>query len=215
MERAVELGCLWTTHLHLKQCQVRARGLGSLSDATTSCRRTHHPFLPLKGDAESRKPHATPSALIVTQPYTPELSPLPRTVFEGFRLQRILDASKIASIALIHRDATVDAVRSAMKQNSWVHFAWHGSQDAEDVTRSAFALYDGPLTLTDLMSTTSDNADLAFLSECQTTVGDEKIPEESAHLAAGMLAVGFKGVVERNFMCWVPFVHFGRERPLL
>ena len=45
------------------------------------------------------------------------------------------------------------------------------------------------------MNTVSDNAELAFLSACQTAVGDEKIPEESAHLAAGMLAVGFKGVV--------------------
>ena len=36
---------------------------------------------------------------------------------------------------------------------------------------------------------------LAFLSACQTAVGDRKTWEESARLAAGMLAVGFKGVV--------------------
>ena len=60
---------------------------------------------------------------------------------------------------------------------------------------SAFALYDGPLSLADLMVTTADNAELAFLSACQTAVGDEKIPEESVHLAAGMLVVGFKGVI--------------------
>ncbi|VDC02148.1 unnamed protein product [Peniophora sp. CBMAI 1063] len=45
------------------------------------------------------------------------------------------------------------------------------------------------------MNTTSDNAELAFLSACETATGDDKMPEESAHLAAGMLAVGFKGVV--------------------
>ena len=62
--------------------------------------------------------------------------------------------------------------------------------------KSAFALYDGPLSLAELMSTTATGrAELAFLSACQTAVGDEKIPEESMHLAAGMLAVGFKGVV--------------------
>ena len=64
-----------------------------------------------------------------------------------------------------------------------------------DPTQSAFALYDGPLTLSRLMGMVADNAELAFLSACQTAAGDEKIPEESAHLAAGMLAVGFKGVV--------------------
>ena len=64
-----------------------------------------------------------------------------------------------------------------------------------DATKSAFALCDGPLTLADLMRTVADNAELAFLSACQTAVGDANTPEESAHLAAGMLAVGFKGVV--------------------
>ena len=82
-----------------------------------------------------------------------------------------------------------------MSTYSWVHLACHGSQNPKDVMKSAFALYDGPLTLADLMSTVSDNGELAFLSACQTAVGDAKKPEESAHLAAGMLAVGFKGVV--------------------
>lgn len=45
------------------------------------------------------------------------------------------------------------------------------------------------------MVTSADNAELAFLSACQTAVGDEKIPEESIRLAAGMLAVGYKGVI--------------------
>ena len=82
-----------------------------------------------------------------------------------------------------------------MSQYPWIHLACHGKQDATDPTQSAFHLYDGPLTLSALMNTTSDNAELAFLSACQTAVGDEKIPEESVHLAAGMLVVGFKGVI--------------------
>ena len=45
------------------------------------------------------------------------------------------------------------------------------------------------------MATTADNAELAFLSACQTATGDENNPEEAVHLAAGMLAVGFKGIV--------------------
>ena len=38
-------------------------------------------------------------------------------------------------------------------------------------------------------------ADLAFLSACQTSTGDEKLSEEAVHLAAGMLAAGYRGVV--------------------
>ena len=45
------------------------------------------------------------------------------------------------------------------------------------------------------MNTASDDAEIAFLSACKTAVGDEKVPEESVHLAAGMLVVGFKGVI--------------------
>lgn len=45
------------------------------------------------------------------------------------------------------------------------------------------------------MDTVAENAELAFLSACQTAVGDKRNPEESIHLAAGMLAVGFQGVI--------------------
>jgi len=37
--------------------------------------------------------------------------------------------------------------------------------------------------------------DLAFLSACQTSTGDEKLSEEVVHLAAGMLAAGYQSVV--------------------
>ena len=37
--------------------------------------------------------------------------------------------------------------------------------------------------------------DLAFLSACQTSTGDGRLSEEAVHLAAGMLAAGYRGVV--------------------
>ncbi|KZV61082.1 hypothetical protein PENSPDRAFT_314628 [Peniophora sp. CONT] len=141
------------------------------------------------------KQQSPPSVLVVTQPATPNQSSLPGTIDESRRLQRILDESLIPCKALDDKEATVDAVRSAMNQHSWVHLACHGSQHTADATQSAFHLYDGRLSLSDLMQTTADDAELAFLSACQTATGDEKNPEESVHLAAGMLAVGFKGVV--------------------
>ena len=39
------------------------------------------------------------------------------------------------------------------------------------------------------------NADLAFLSACQTSAGQEDLPNEAVHLAAGMLAAGYRRVV--------------------
>lgn len=133
--------------------------------------------------------------LVVTQPATPDHIALPGTVHEGARIQSLLSAAKIGSTILNDTEATVKAVLSVMDQYQWVHFACHGSQSRADAAQSSFALVDGPLTLLDLMRTRSMHAELAFLSACETATGDEKIPEESAHLAAGMLAVGFKGVV--------------------
>jgi CHAT domain-containing protein len=39
------------------------------------------------------------------------------------------------------------------------------------------------------------NADLAFLSACQTSTGKENLSEEAVHLAAGMLGAGYRRVV--------------------
>ena len=37
--------------------------------------------------------------------------------------------------------------------------------------------------------------DLAFLSACQKSTGDGRLSEEAVHLAAGMLAAGYRGVI--------------------
>ncbi|VDC06467.1 unnamed protein product [Peniophora sp. CBMAI 1063] len=143
----------------------------------------------------STQQHTAPGILVVTQPATPGLSRLPGTTIEGTRLREVFAASQTPSMALNGNEATTDAVKLALKEHSWLHLACHGRQEVTDPLKSAFALYDGPLSLSDLMVITADNAELAFLSACQTAVGDERIPEESMHLAAGMLAVGYKGVI--------------------
>lgn len=130
---------------------------------------------------------------MIAQPATPGLGRLPGTKHECTRIRTVL--SQTASTLLEHDQAIVAHILDVMSQYSWVHLACHGIQDKTDPTQSAFVLYDGRLTLSALMTTVADNAELAFLSACQTALGDEKRPEESAHLAAGMLTVGFQGVV--------------------
>ncbi|KZV60839.1 hypothetical protein PENSPDRAFT_593624 [Peniophora sp. CONT] len=91
---------------------------------------------------------------------------------------------------------STETVRAVLLEHNWAHLACHGSQDLTGPLQRAFPLYNGPqLSLVDVMSTTADNAKHAFLSACQTAIGDEEIPEEPMHLAAGMLTVGFKGVI--------------------
>ncbi|VDC07766.1 unnamed protein product [Peniophora sp. CBMAI 1063] len=190
----------WCPSGALMQLPLHAAGIYDETAGPRTCNlvvSSYAPSLPAltRSLDSSARQGSTPRILVVTQPDTPGFPPLPGTTVEGLRLRELFDDSETPPTALDGEHATTDAVKRVLGEYSWLHLACHGSQDLNDPLKSAFALYDGPLTLSDLMATTADNADLAFLSACQTAVGDEKISEESMHLAAGMLAVGFKGVV--------------------
>jgi CHAT domain-containing protein len=89
----------------------------------------------------------------------------------------------------------VVVVRDNMRIHNSIHLACHGIQDTSQPLRSGFAMRDGRLELSDIIKIQNMNADLAFLSACQTSTGDERLPEEAVHLAGGMLAAGYQGVV--------------------
>jgi CHAT domain-containing protein len=129
--------------------------------------------------------------LVVSQPDTPGFTRISGTKEEAARILSIFPESKVLNSV----QGTVAAVLDDMKTHSWVHLACHGLQNSTDPTKSAFALYDGKLTLANLMNLSLSHADLAFLSACQTASGDQKLPEEAVHLAAGMLSVGYKSVI--------------------
>ncbi|KZV73848.1 TPR-like protein [Peniophora sp. CONT] len=134
--------------------------------------------------------------LLVTQPATPNQSALPGTAKESAALLRAMAQADVRTAVLDDKDATVTAVQAAMLNHPWVHLACHGTQDiVGDASHSAFLLHDGRLSLAALMSNMSDDAELAFLSACHTATGYYKHPEESSHVTAGMLAIGFKAVI--------------------
>lgn len=132
-----------------------------------------------------------PHVLIVSQPTTPGFSPISATTEEAGIVMSLVESST----ALHDTNGTVHAVIEGMASHPWAHLACHGIQRSDDPTKSSFALYDGALTLEQLMSQAIPNADLAVLSACQTATGDEKLSEEAVHLAAGMLSIGYKSVI--------------------
>ncbi|KAI0083728.1 CHAT domain-containing protein [Irpex rosettiformis] len=132
-----------------------------------------------------------PKALVVSQPATPNCDPIPNTRTEAEIITSLIGQST----HLDDTGGTIQAVLEGMAKHDWVHLACHGVQNRMDPTNSAFALYDGRLTLSMLMSHHLPNADLAVLSACQTATGDETLSEEAVHLAAGMLSVGYKSVI--------------------
>ena len=118
---------------------------------------------------------------------------LPGTVAE---LTRIQGRAEGVVVTRLEGDlATPAAVLTAMKKHSWVHLACHAKQDAANPLQSAFYLGGGVLNLASITKNRLEHADLAFLSACQTATGDEALPEEAIHLAAGMIMAGYRGVI--------------------
>ncbi|KAJ7871793.1 CHAT domain-containing protein [Mycena leptocephala] len=133
--------------------------------------------------------------LAVAQPSAIGQSCIPGTTEE---IKRIQDCAKgkIPVCSLVKHEATVARVEKSMTKSAFVHFACHGVQDIYNPTESALLLAGSSrLTLERIIKLSLPNADLAFLSACQTATGDKKLEEESVHLAAGMLLAGYRGVI--------------------
>jgi len=134
--------------------------------------------------------------LLVSQPNTPGLDrPIPGTTRE---IDAVCETIGIGSCNFLRLDgavATISRVKHEMDTCSWVHLACHAIQNTHEPLRSGFYLDDGPLELSEIMKQNIPQCELAFLSACQTSTGDEKLSEEVVHLAAGMLAAGYQGVV--------------------
>jgi len=106
-----------------------------------------------------------------------------------------MDGSGVDTVLLEDANATTEKVKTEIKAHNWVHFACHSVQDVTKPLKSGFHLRDGFLELLEIMQQQIPNPDLAFLSACQTSKGDLKLSDEVVHLAAGMLAAGYHGVV--------------------
>lgn len=131
--------------------------------------------------------------LAIGQQYTQGLGELPNTVPE---LEAVKESAKSTQyLQLDGANATVNAVLDAMDKYSWVHLACHASQDPTDPAQSSFHLHDGGLPLSAIVRRSFKNKGLAFLSACQTAMGDEKLPDEAVHLAGGMLMAGYPSVI--------------------
>ncbi|KAG2033260.1 CHAT domain-containing protein [Suillus americanus] len=104
-------------------------------------------------------------------------------------------APVVSFTSLEDSDATVQGALDALSHNQWLHLACHGIPNRTQPFESSFAMRDGPLMIKDIIRSNWQNPEFAFLSACHTTVGDEKSPDESIHLAAAMQFSGFRSVI--------------------
>ncbi|KAG9087367.1 hypothetical protein FS749_002960 [Ceratobasidium sp. UAMH 11750] len=177
-------------------------------------------FLPLHAAGDYSSPNTILPNLAISS-YTPTISSLSERTFSPASFSGILavgHASSIRGLAELpgtrdeldqmqvhagslpftrmdEENACTDAVLKAMQDHSWVHFACHASQNSLDPMKSAFHQHDGNLDLAMIARHPLKNAQLAFLSACQTAAGDSALPDESIHLAAGLLMAGDSTVI--------------------
>ncbi|TEB36908.1 hypothetical protein FA13DRAFT_1810453 [Coprinellus micaceus] len=132
---------------------------------------------------------------LVSQPEAPHADPIPGTTKEVSSLHEGAVWHAIRSMKLDGAEASVHSCPDLMERFSSVHLACHASQNTSNPLQSRFLFHDGHLTLNTIMQKNLKNADLAFLSACETSTGEETLADEAVHLAAGMLAAGYRRVV--------------------
>ncbi|KAJ8584166.1 TPR-like protein [Rhizopogon salebrosus TDB-379] len=123
-------------------------------------------------------------------------SPLPSVEPELELVRSLLPPAPIVSFTKITSvESTKSRALSTLRHNHWLHFACHGIQNATEPFKSAFLMRDEPLTLLDITQTDLSRHEFAFLSACQTAVGNFKTPDEVIHLAAALQFAGVKSVI--------------------
>ena len=134
-----------------------------------------------------------PSLLLVAQTD----SSLPTVKGEIQVVQDLRDSTNIEVTSLISEAATPTAVINGFRHHQFVHFACHGTLEAEEPFKAGFELYGNErLTLLEIVRAHLPAAEFAFLSVCHTAEATEgSIADEVLHLAAAVQYCGFRSVV--------------------
>ena len=140
--------------------------------------------------------NGTPTRLLlVSQPATPGLPSIPAARTETAKVKEMMEKENIELSLIEDGAATIARVKEGMGAYSWLHFVCHAVQDLVDPLKSGLYVHDGRLELLEIMKQRIQHADHVFLSSCQSGQGDEALADEVVHLAAGMLAAGYRGVI--------------------
>jgi CHAT domain-containing protein len=132
---------------------------------------------------------------LTSQPNGIPGSPIPGTTREVQKIYQTTLEHGTRALKLEGDEVSAEECLDQLDRFSSVHLACHGSQNTANPLLSKFFFHRGTLDLSAIIKKDLKNADLAFLSACQTSTGDEKLSEEAVHLAAGLLAAGYRRVV--------------------
>jgi tetratricopeptide (TPR) repeat protein len=139
-------------------------------------------------------PDNEPAPLVVAMPTTPDLPDLPHV-----RTETAMLAGRFPGATVLRGEQAVRAaVLDALPRHAWVHFACHAVSAADAAADGHLVLHDhatAPLTVADIARLRLPEAQLAYLSACDTGVPEEDLGDEALHIAGACQMAGFRHVV--------------------
>ncbi|WP_410628419.1 CHAT domain-containing protein [Amycolatopsis sp. cmx-8-4] len=169
------------------------------ASAPTVLHRAKSSYLPTLGALARARcrpvPDLSASALIVAVPDAVGVPPLAGVSVEVDRIGPYFTAGELVAGS----DATRAAVLERLPACHTLHFAGHGVQYLERGAGGALITHDqhkaGPVSMADIARLNLPHADLAFLSACETALGDAALADESVHVAGALHMAGFTHTV--------------------
>ncbi|KIJ60744.1 hypothetical protein HYDPIDRAFT_98065 [Hydnomerulius pinastri MD-312] len=110
-------------------------------------------------------------------------------------IEKLLPTPPVLFTKLTSSESTKQQVLRTLQGHQWFHLSCHGMQDLKAPFQSCFAMGDRPLSLLDIIDANISGHEFAFLSACETAMGDLSAPDEVIHLAAGLQFMGVKSVI--------------------
>ena len=138
-----------------------------------------------------RPPASTPGPVLIVP-----VPDLPGAELPGVNLETTAITSLIPHTRLLTHP-TRPAVLRAVPEHRIAHFSCHGYADRTNPAHSRLILDDhatAPLTVADITALNLD-ADLAYLSACDTAVTPLRLADESLHITAAFHLAGYRHVI--------------------
>jgi tetratricopeptide (TPR) repeat protein len=136
-------------------------------------------------------PEAERQILLVGDPRTPGEPPLSGAASELAAVRQCIPSAG----ELTGADATHGRVLAALEGSALAHFACHAAQELDDPSLGRLILHDRPLTVRELAALRLGQAELAYLSGCDTSRGGTALTDEAVSLAASVHLAGFPHVI--------------------
>jgi tetratricopeptide (TPR) repeat protein len=162
-------------------------------------------YTPSLGSLLTARRPRRPSALTADPPrllaigvsHAPGMEELPNAAAEAREVAGYFSRSPTV---LLDEQATRGRVLEEMPRASWVHFSCHASQSFLDPLDGSIALYDGQITVADLMPLSVPGGDLAFLSACETSQPSVGATDETITVAAVVHEAGYRSVIATGWV---------------